>query len=114
MQTSIAEMARNSRLHAWYEDIQEQKKSGITVAEWCKEQGYAEQTFYYRKRQVREVLDKKLQERKPENVEVAALPVPVEKENKHKACIQVRIAGIEVEIPSGSSPETIQAVLKAI
>ncbi|MBQ7370810.1 MAG: hypothetical protein IJW67_02810 [Blautia sp.] len=60
MDTSLA--VKNMRRQSWALMIQMQARSGLTVREWCAENGITPKTFYYRRREVRAMLLQATQE----------------------------------------------------
>ena len=47
-------VATQMRYRTWMEDYAQQQESGLTVKQWCKENGIIPKTFYYRLRVLRE------------------------------------------------------------
>ena len=57
MKKTASEMApvkKKIRLQEWERQIEEQKTSGLSVQEWCRQNGIAAKTYYYHLRKVRE------------------------------------------------------------
>ena len=49
-------VAKQYRLKQWAELIQEHKSSGLTVDEWCAQNGLKRSNYYYRLKKVREAM----------------------------------------------------------
>ena len=47
-------VATQMRHRSWMEDYARQQESGLTVKQWCQENGILQKTFYYRLRVLRE------------------------------------------------------------
>jgi hypothetical protein len=47
-------MLHQAKLHEWASRFSDQKSSGLTVAEWCKQNNLSEYKFFYWKRQLKE------------------------------------------------------------
>ena len=51
---AISEVNHELRLREWSEQIERQQSSGMSVEQWCVENGIKSKTYYYRLRRVRE------------------------------------------------------------
>ena len=108
------------KLNRWYEEIKAQRASGLTVMEWCTQQGKSEAGFYYRRRRVQSVLESMLTPREEPGfpLEFAALPSGVVKPEvlvqQAEPFLHIRQNNLEIDIPTNASPETIQAVIGAL
>ena len=47
------QLTANVRSQQWLQMIQDQKASGLTVRDWCREQHISENCFYYRQNKLR-------------------------------------------------------------
>ena len=52
--TSITTIKKEMQLQEWSAQIKAQQASGLTIQEWCKENGIKPNTYYNRLRKVRE------------------------------------------------------------
>ena len=52
--TAITAVKQDVRLREWAEQLEAQQASGLTVPQWCAENGIKTKSFYYRLRRVRE------------------------------------------------------------
>ena len=50
---TISEAKQEIRLREWSEQIERQQSSGMSVEQWCVENGIKPKTYYYRLRKVR-------------------------------------------------------------
>ena len=50
------EFTRQYRIHQWAAAIQDQKTSGLTIAQWCDEHEVSRYQFFYRQKVVRKAL----------------------------------------------------------
>lgn len=89
------------KLHKWAGDMAEQKSSGLSQKEWCKMKGIATNTFQYRCKQVRLVMEEKMRNGKPDNTALVPathdIQAPVSPE---PAFAKVELTGIH-NVPSG-------------
>ena len=61
--------------------LQKQKESGLSVKEWCQEQGLAEHTYYYRLRKLRQAACVALEQAQP--IQLAEVPLAPRPEETH-------------------------------
>lgn len=62
-------------MQEWSGMLREQKESGLTVKEWCQEQGLAEHIYYYRLRNLRQAACTALEQVQPlQPAEVSLAP----------------------------------------
>ena len=52
--TTLATLKRGMQLQEWAAQIEAQQASGLTIREWCAENGIKPNTYYNRLRKVRE------------------------------------------------------------
>ena len=50
---AISEVKQEIRLREWSEQIERQQSSGMSVEQWCIENGIKSKTYYYRLKRVR-------------------------------------------------------------
>ncbi len=53
--TAITTVQRDVQLQEWSEQIKAQQESGMTVTEYCAQNGINIKTYYYRKHQIKDV-----------------------------------------------------------
>lgn len=76
--------------------VREQKESGLTVKQWCADQGVTEHAFYYRLRRIRQAACTALEQAQP--VQLAEVPLAPAAPASSPAQLQIRLAGGTVEI----------------
>ena len=96
---AITTVKHELRLQEWAEQIKSQQSSGLTVREWCAENGINAKTYYYRLRKVRE----QFMEDSPSIVPVS---VPRSSENIH-----IEKNGLQISLPADISSETLLALV---
>jgi transposase-like protein len=100
--TSITTIKQEVRLQEWTAQIEAQQASGLTIREWCKENGIKPNTYYNRLRKVRE----QYMEKSPTVVPVS---VPRSGEN-----IRIEKNGLQISLPTDISPEVLLALVKEL
>lgn len=78
---NISEVKQEYRLQEWSGMLQQRKESGLSVKEWCREQGLAEYTYYYRLRKLRQAACTALEQAQP--VQLAEVPLAPKPEESH-------------------------------
>ena len=110
-------IAPQERLEKWNEAICAQKASGLTIKDWCAENGVNPNTYYYYLRRIRDVM---LESSGPRLVEMkadaedaapkAADPVS----GGFHPLVTVRVRDCLIGVGETASPELISAVLEAV
>ena len=112
------------RKEQWKNFIRDREASGLSVAAWCKQNGFAQSTYFKWLHRIRLEACQSLPEIqavapvpfvKVESNEVlqvsAPQPLPVV---QPAATIQIHLLNAEITIPDGTSPRTIRAALLAL
>lgn len=100
--TEITKVRQEVRLREWTEQIKAQQESGMTVAEFCAENGINLKTYYYRLRKVRE-----------QCMESAPVIVPIATP-KANTDICIEKNGLQISLPADISAETLLALVKEL
>jgi hypothetical protein len=100
--TALATVKQGVRLQEWSAQIEAQQTSGLTVQQWCAENGINLKTYYYRLKKVREqFLDSS----------PAIVPLNVPQQN---ADIRIEKNGLQVSLPVSISPDTLLALVRSL
>ena len=100
--TSITTIKKEMQLQEWSAQIEAQQASGLTVKEWCAENGIKPNTYYNRLRKVRE----KYIENSPAIVPVS---VPCSNEN-----IRIEKNGLQISLPADVSVDLMTALVREL
>ncbi|MGN0386553.1 MAG: IS66 family insertion sequence element accessory protein TnpA [Lachnospiraceae bacterium] len=112
----VTQVKAEVRKAHWKQLIQECQSSGMTVRDWCSQNGIKEQTYYRNLQKLRQEICDSLpvpviEPQKPvafKKLEVQA-PLP-----NTQAAVIIRLPQATLEITEGTSQQTIQAVLLAL
>lgn len=85
----------------WAERIRKCSESGLTVSEWCRENGINLKTYYYHLRKLRKEIC--------EQIPVLVMTVP---EECHS--VKISIGEVTVEIPEGISEQMMTTLIRAM
>ena len=100
--TAIVAVKQEIRLQEWAAQIEAQQASGMTVQQWCAENGIKEKTYYYRLRRVRE-----------QCVDSVPAIVPVSVPQRRED-IRIEKNGVQIVLPADISSETLIALIHEI
>ena len=75
---STRSIVNRAKLEAWASRFAEHKASGLTVADWCQQNGISRNSYFYWKRKLK---DEAVSQALPEIVPLAVPPVPVSVSN---------------------------------
>ena len=112
------------RKEQWKNFIRDREASGLSVAAWCKQNGFAQSTYFKWLHRIRLEACQSL----PEIQAVAPVPFVKVETNKvpqisapqqlsgtlPEAIIQIHLRNADVTIPDGTAPRTIRATLLAL
>ena len=117
----VQETVQKIRKQEWIKQISECRQSGLTVPQWCEQNGVKIKTYYYRMRRVREELLSAVGAASTLQIEsydfnqnekpvFAALPMP----KRSGLAITIQIGTHIAEIHNGADTETVEGVLRAL
>lgn len=98
-----------ANLELWQERISECRRSGMTVAEWCKKQGISDKTYYYWHRKLA-----KLQNLTGDAVPSTFYEISGNIRNTAEITATLHCGGVDADIYSGADEETLLRLCKAI
>ena len=100
--TAITAVKQEVQLRDWSAQIEAQQASGLTVQQWCAENGINLKTYYYRLKKVREqFLDS--------SPSIVPLNVP-----QQNADIRIEKNGLQISLPVSISPDTPLALVRSL
>lgn len=113
-------MTYQYRLAQWSDLVKERVDLGLSIRAYCAMKGFAENTFFYWQRRVREAARPQLEAGQaslpvPGFVEVALAPAPEAPVTQAQAGqLQVQINGIHLSVDSSYPSEKLAALLQAL
>lgn len=114
----VNEIVRETRHYGWAQQVQDQQNSGLSICEWCRQNGIAENTFHYRMKIVRQEACNSLEQRSASIVKqdapvFAKVNIEPKAENSTSG-IAISTNGINVHIAPDSNTDHVRLVLEAI
>ena len=96
--TAIVTVKQEIRLQEWAAQIEAQQASGMTVQQWCAENGIKVKTYYHRLRRVREQCVESVPS-------IVSVPLPQQSRDIH-----IEKNGVQITLPADIPSETLMAV----
>ena len=113
--------SHEARLSLWIERIRACKSSGLSVKEWCKQNGLTDKNYYYWMRKIKREAFETLQEQASaeeipfqEKTVFSKISLPVSYTESNGTAAVLHINGIRIEIQNGASTNTIHALLSTV
>ena len=107
MTEAIVEEKASSNKEQWREQIADQQRSGLSVRQYCKQQGIAEHAFYYWRKRLRD-------QQQPMRFALVETAV-ARPERAAEACLELVLAsGERLRIGAGVDAMTLRTVLSAL
>lgn len=100
--TAIAAVKQEIRLQEWSSQIEAQQASGLTVRQWCIENGIMPNTYYNRLKRVRE-----------QHLQSAPAIVPLHVPQQ-SSDIRIEKNGLQILLPTDVNPETLLALMQEL
>ena len=97
--TAIVAVKQEVRLQEWAGQIEAQRASGMTVRQWCAENGINVKTYYHRLRRVREQCVESMPS-------IVAVPLPQQSRDIH-----IEKNGVQITLPADIPSETLMALV---
>ena len=108
----IAVVKSQIQLENWTEMVRNCRTSGLTVEQWCRENGIGRKTYYYRQRKVRQAALAELKATTQTTV-FGKLDLPPQNATPQQA-ITVHLSYASIDVAAGTDEQTIRAVLRAL
>jgi len=106
----ITEIKDELKLKKWSEEIRSCSESGMTVLNWCNENGIKPKTYYYHLRKVRESLCGI----KPVKQSVVPISVSDSENTRIDNTIVITGSNFTMKLPSCINSETLLMILKEL
>lgn len=113
--------SHEARLSLWLERIRACKSSGLSVKEWCKQNGLTDKNYYYWMRKIKREAFETLQEQTSirevpfqEKTVFSKVSLPVSYTESTGTAAVLHINGMRIEIQNGASANTIQVLLSTV
>ena len=101
----IAKMKKEAKLVQWAEMVRSRSESGLTVTDWCKENGINLKTYYYRLKRIRQAVCNEIEQHDIVPVEpTASAETTAEK-------IELSVGDVKISLPDDFNESTLRRLL---
>ena len=101
----IVKIKNEVMLKQWAEMVQCRNESGLTVSEWCRQNGINPKTYYYRLKRVRNAVYNEIEQHD-------IVPVlPKEEPEPSAEKIEIMVGDVKIALPDTFNPETLRRLL---
>jgi len=100
--TAITAVKQEVRLQEWLAQIEAQQASGLTVRQWCLENGIKPKTYYYHLNKVREQFL---------NPSPSIVPLNVPRQSSD---IRIEKNDLQIALPADIAPDTLLALVQSL
>ena len=101
----IAKVKKEVKVSQWAEMVRQRNESGLTVTDWCKENGINLKTYYYRLKRVRQAVCNKIEQHDIVPVEpIAGTETTSEK-------IELSVGDVKISLPDDFNESTLRRLL---
>ena len=104
---SLQKVNRQQRLAEWSRRVEACRSSGLTVVQWCQENGIAVSTYFSWQRKVFQAL-KEVQE-----VTFAEVPIMEHSQLSGHIVAAMEVSDVRIQVYEGADKATLQAILQA-
>ena len=101
----IAKVKKEVRLAQWAEMVRRRNESGLTVTDWCKENGINLKTYYYRLKRMQQMVCDEIEQHDI---------VPVEPNSGAETTaekIELSVGDVKISLPDNFNEETLRRLL---
>ena len=104
---SLQRVNRQQRLAEWSRRVEACRSSGLTVVQWCQENGIAVSTYFSWQRKVFQAL------KEVQKITFAEVPVLEYSQPSGHVVASLEISGVQIQVYEGADTNTLQALLQA-
>ena len=101
----ITKIKNEVKLKQWAEMVRQRNESGLTVADWCRQNGINLKTYYYRLKRVRQAVCNEIEQHDIVPVEsTAGTEITAEK-------IEISVGDVKISLSDGFNETTLKRLL---
>ncbi len=104
---SLQRVNQQQRLAEWSRRVEACRSSGLSVGQWCRENGIAVSTYFSWQKKVFQAL-KEVQE-----VSFAEVPIMEHSQLSGHIVAAMEVSGVRIQVYEGADGATLQAILQA-
>lgn len=113
LSVKISEVKQEYQLQQWSGMLRERQESGLSVKDWCQEQGISEHSYYYRLRRLRQMACSALEKVQP--LQLAEVPLaPKQEDCQARLRLTTKAGTLEIlDTDRSTLDQVLQAMLHA-
>ena len=101
----ITRIKKEIKLAEWSEMVRRKNESGLTVSEWCRQNGVNQKTYYYRLKRIRQAVCNELEKHDIVPVE------PFKDIRQESEKIEISVGDVKITLPENFNEETLRRLL---
>ena len=101
----IARVKKEVKLAQWVEMVRNRNESGLTVTDWCKENGINLKTYYYRLKRVRQAVCSEIEQHD------IVPAIPAEEPQSEGRNIELLVGDVKILLPDNFNENTLRRLL---
>ena len=113
----LQEIRKQVNLQEWTQMVMDCRNSGLSIKDWCAQNGVNSKTYYYRQRRVFEAIGNRPFEHTNRAMTPATDSVefaPLRSESCSPNVLKLHLPGGTLEIPEGYDPQTLRAIIQVL
>ena len=101
----IAKMKKEVKQAQWAEMVKSRNESGLTVTDWCRQNGINLKTYYYRLKRVRQAICNEIEQHD-------IVPVkPISETEATSEKIELSVGDVKISLPDDFNESTLRRLL---
>lgn len=101
----IAKVKKEVKLAQWAEMVRSRNESGLTVTDWCRQNGINLKTYYYRLKRLRQAVCNEIEQHDIVHIEpTAGREIAAEK-------IELSVGDVKISLPDDFNENTLRRLL---
>lgn len=101
----IARVKKKVKLAQWVEMVKSRNESGLTVTDWCKQNGINLNTYYYRLKRLRQAACNEIEQHDIVPVKLISETEPTSEK------IELSVADVKISLPDDFNESTLKRLL---
>ncbi len=101
----IAKVKKEVKQAQWAEMVRSRNESGLTVTDWCKQNGINPKTYYYRLKRMRQAVCDEIEQHDIVPVEPIASTEPTSEK------IELSVGDVKIALPDSFNEDTLRRLI---
>lgn len=114
----MSQVVSNVRNQQWMAMIHDQKSSGLSIREWCRNHSISENCFFYRQRKLREIAEKNIPQfveiNQPEDPAASLMQSEQMNLDNERSSATIRYGKITIALDDSASEELIGKIVRVL